>query len=182
MILLGLGAILGTPFVARSQTKVGKYVTPLMTVHADLGSAADAPTCASAAGDQMDLNPAGSAMLSLNPPVQVVRALHRPYWASNLFKVMDHHTACSILHDLDNGVRIGCSPPPPYVVASPNWPSVYQFREKVSDVIAEDLAAGRLYDPFSLSPFPVYTVSPLGAFLKRKSTKIRLIHDLSFFH
>ena len=52
----------------------------------------------------------------------------------------------------------------------------------MSEIIRDDLEAGRLYGPFSEPPFQNFIVSPLGAFTKRNSSKICLIHDLSFPH
>ena len=71
-------------------------------------------------------------------------------------------------------------PPADSQVVSCNWPSVLEHREQVSKIIQDDLAAGRLHGPFTTPPYENYVISPLGAFTKRGSQKIRLIHDLSF--
>ena len=39
---------------------------------------------------------------------------------------------------------------------------------------------GRLYGSFDVAPFQFYVISPLGAFLKRDGSKIRVIRDLSY--
>ena len=76
-------------------------------------------------------------------------------------------------------MRIG-RPPADTQIVSANWPSAMEHREQVSKIISDDLSAGRLLGPFEAPPFDNFIVSPLGAFKKRGSNKIRLIHDLSF--
>ena len=134
-------------------------------------------TSASAAGGPRASTPARSASLPPSPsPVQVLRI---EYWSHFLPLVVDKDRADSIISDIVEGVSIG-RPPAQGVIESRNWPSALEFREKVSEVIQGDLDADKLYGPFSSPPFPRYIVSPLGAFLKRDRSKIRLIHDLSF--
>jgi len=87
--------------------------------------------------------------------------------------------ASDILDKLINGVRIGRQPADRILVC-PNWPSANVYASRVNDIIHCDLASGRLYGPFTEPPFQFYISSPLGAFIKRNSDKIRLIHDLSF--
>ena len=96
-------------------------------------------------------------------------------------KVREPAEADSLLDMVVNGVPIG-RPPATSTVRSPNWPSALEFSDKVSVVIRTDLKAGRLLGPFTQSPFDNCLISPLGAFLKRDRSKVRLIHDLSFPH
>ena len=103
------------------------------------------------------------------------------YWEQMLPKVYQPAQADELLRAVMHGVAIG-RPPATTSISSPNWPSAYQFRDKVDQVITDDLALGRLYGPFDKSPFPAEIISPLGAFLKRDKVKVRLIHDLSFPH
>lgn len=55
--------------------------------------------------------------------------------------------------------------------------------DKISAVIAADVAAGKKAGPFDEPPCPNFVVSPIGAVPKKFSEKIRVIHHLSFpFH
>ena len=105
--------------------------------------------------------------------------LKREYWEKTLFKVYPVPKAQDILSKLIEGVKIGRQPPSESVVSS-NWPSASKYYDQVNEIINNDLHEGRLAGPYSTPPFPAYIVSPLGAFPKRLSTKIRVIHDLSY--
>ena len=106
--------------------------------------------------------------------------LNVEYWSCMLHTVYDSGKAEAILHDLVQGVRIGRSEAGSTII-SPNWPSAFEHRAEVTKIIQDDLARGRLYGPFRSPPYQAFIVSPMGAFLKRDSTtKIRLIHDLSY--
>ena len=113
------------------------------------------------------------------PNWELVQVLVPDFWELWLPKVRDAQDASRLLDMVHNGVSIG-RPPASKIVCSPNWPSAHEFAAKVDEVIRADLVAGKLLGPFVTPPFPAYIVSPLGAFLKRDNTKIRLIHDLSF--
>ena len=93
--------------------------------------------------------------------------------------VVSQPEADNLVRDIINGVKIGRSAATESV-ESANWPSANKLGHKVSEIIRQDLANGKLYGPFSVSPFPHHIISPLGAFLKRDGHSIRLIHDLSF--
>lgn len=58
-------------------------------------------------------------------------------------------------------------------------------RQREAEEFAEqefqaDAAAGRRAGPYKLSPFPQYRVSPVGVVTKKGSSKLRLIHHLSW--
>ena len=91
----------------------------------------------------------------------------------------DSDKAEVLFSQLVNGVRIGRAPADTQIVSC-NWPSALEHRDQVSKIIADDLGAGRLLGPFEAPPFDNYIISPLGAFTKKNSSKVRLIHDLSF--
>ena len=105
--------------------------------------------------------------------------LNVPYWAHNLPLVYEPSKAAVILEMLHQGVRIGRSAATDPCV-SPNWPSAVEHRVKVGEVIQNDLELGRLHGPFRDLPYKACIVSPLGAFLKKNSDKVRVIHDLSY--
>ena len=96
-----------------------------------------------------------------------------------LYEVYDAPQALRVLTMLADGVRVGRTRAT-QVIVSPNWPSALEHGAKVENIIAMDLGQGRLHGPFTSPPYQAYIVSPLGAFKKRDSEKIRLIHDLSF--
>ena len=108
-----------------------------------------------------------------------VQFLNINYWSQTLPKIVNTDEAELIMCLITEGVRIG-RPPASNVVVNPNWPSAREFAQQVGDIIDTDLHMGRLYGPFTDSPFVNYVISPLGAFLKRDSSKVRLIHDLSY--
>ena len=78
------------------------------------------------------------------------------------------------------GVNIGYEGPD-LQVCSKNWPSTVIHKEAVEHSIDRDVALGRKLGPFTEIPFPdSYAVSPMGAFLKKRSHKCRVVHDLSW--
>ena len=125
--------------------------------------------------------------LPAQPPLANQRSPKRPFkpalkldfWRDNLPKIYSPSRCRSVLSQLTEGVRVGRLPADS-AITSHNWPSAMKFRDQVNKIIEEDLLAGRLFGPFIKSPFNHFIVSPLGAFPKRASTKVRLIHDLSF--
>ena len=106
-------------------------------------------------------------------------ALNTAFWADSLPRVYSPDDAEALMRQILHGVRIG-RPPADSIVISHNWPSSLEFRSQVTDIISRDLEAGRLLGPFFDVPFDACIVSPLGAFPKRNSSAIRLIHDLSY--
>jgi hypothetical protein len=61
-----------------------------------------------------------------------------------------------------------------------NWPSVYSLRNDVEASIIYDVNRGRKAGPFKSQPFINFVGSPMGAFVKKRSNKVRVIHDLSW--
>ena len=64
----------------------------------------------------------------------------------------------------------------------PNWSSIREFREEVEASIIKDISLGRKSGPFLEPPCTPFVGSPMGAFRKKRSNKVRVIHDLSFPH
>ena len=77
------------------------------------------------------------------------------------------------------GVNIGYSGPRFYREFN-NWPSASTFYDHVQTDIDKDVAAGIKVGPFNQPPFLNFVGSPMGAFLRKRSNKIRTIHDLSW--
>ena len=91
----------------------------------------------------------------------------------------DREFASHIVHACRYGVDIGFEGVrTPYVCD--NWPSVHQFADAVEQNIEKDLQLGRKLGPFSSPPRDNFVGSPMGAFEKRSSSKVRTIHDLSY--
>ena len=137
-------------------------------------------TAASAAAVTPPKQPAIPPAVKQQPiELQVKPVLKIDFWTDALSKIYSPDRSHSLLSQLLNGVRIGRSEAD-RVIVSHNWPSALEHGSQVSKIISDDLAKGRLYGPFKIPPFQNYIVSPLGAFTKRNSDKVRLIHDLSY--
>jgi hypothetical protein len=61
-----------------------------------------------------------------------------------------------------------------------NLPIEPEHIDKVSAVIAKDVAELKKAGPFDRAPFPFMAVSPIGAVPKKNSAKVRVIHHLSY--
>ena len=113
-------------------------------------------------------------------PVQVSVAsqLKHEFWKENMQDCPDQNLKSQVLTGLDNGVDLGCADSHNTVVYQ-SWPSAIELYDDVSKSINEDLAYGRVVGPWTSPPVDGYTASPLGAFKRAGSDKVRVIHDLS---
>ena len=84
-----------------------------------------------------------------------------------------------LIYGIENGLSTGYQGNEFYQVVK-NWPSTYVHREKVRKFILDHAARGRLDGPYYYPPHPCFRGSALGAFLKKRSLKARVIHDLSY--
>ena len=100
-------------------------------------------------------------------------------WGFYLNNHPDQNFAKTLLNHIVSGVPIGYSGPHEYRV-SPNWPSAQQFSSHVEQVLLYDVSRGRKAGPFSQPPFTNFVGSPMGAFQRKRSGKVRVIHDLSW--
>jgi hypothetical protein len=105
--------------------------------------------------------------------------LHREAWARLLVHHPDKVFSQRLLRYLDEGVPI-LYEGPDYNRICPNWKSVVVFRESVRKTLLEDVSLGRKSGPFSAPPLLNFVSSSLGAFEKKHSGKVRVIHDLSW--
>lgn len=105
--------------------------------------------------------------------------LNRPAWAANLQFHPDQNFANTLLDYIDNGVPIGYSGKPISYVY-PNWKSCLTYSDAVKKTLVTDVALGRKSGPFKYPPCAQFVGSPMGAFQKKHSSKIRVIHDLSW--
>ena len=68
----------------------------------------------------------------------------------------------------------------PFSSVSSNHPSARDNPDILAELIAKELAMGRIAGPFSTPPLKPYVISPLGLVPKKQSGNFRVIHDLSF--
>ena len=87
--------------------------------------------------------------------------------------------ATDILSYIDNGVPILYDGPQCSRICK-NWKSTETFRDDVKKNIVKDVELGRKSGPFEHPPFRDFIGSPMGAFKKKRSAKVRVIHDLSW--
>ena len=109
----------------------------------------------------------------------VLSPLHEEAWKYYLAFHPDEQFAETLLDYIQNGVPIDYQGPNAYR-EHPNWPSTSKFAAEVQASIDSDLQKGRKAGPWPFPPFKDFVGSPLGAFQKRRSTKVRTIHDLSW--
>ena len=107
------------------------------------------------------------------------RTLSPEAFARGLVKCPDRDFVNRIVHDCTVGVRIGYKGPRE-ARSCVNWPSVDKLKTHVIASIEKDVALGRKLGPFPCPPCATYMASPLGAFQKRSSAKVRVVHDLSY--
>jgi hypothetical protein len=121
-------------------------------------------------------NPASHAA---NAVLRVSSVLNPNAWARLLSIHPDQSYATTMTRYIHQGVPI-LYDGPEFERVCPNWDSTQKFRAEVSKSIREDILLGRKSGPYDKPPCPNFIASPLGAFVKKHSSKIRIIHDLSW--
>ena len=93
----------------------------------------------------------------------------------------DHPAEClEILNGIKNGVDIEFNDINRYINRSSiNHRSALSHKQKVGEGIAKDVLSHKKLGPFNSPPYKFFSVSPLGAVVKRGSEKVRAVHDLS---
>ena len=134
--------------------------------------------------EHMCVGDAGEQSHSINvQPALSPSNIESPLSVENLKKHLVNHPdknfARKIIEYVQNGVPIGYDGPLQSRIHN-NWPSVYLFSEAVYESIQKDILKGRKLGPFSSPPLENFVGSPMGAFKKKHSSKIRVIHDLSW--
>ena len=100
------------------------------------------------------------------------------FWQQGLKRHPDKSFVNRILNHVENGVPRGYQGPDQQVI-SQNWKSAEEHYDSVCDFVQENLLLGRVDGP--VDPLPKnFRCSPLGAFQRRRSQKVRVIHDLSY--
>ena len=105
--------------------------------------------------------------------------LNYEFWEKELLHHPDRTFVENLLKQIKEGADIGYQGNQVFHI-SPNWPSAYTYRDSVRKNILLNAEKGRLEGPFDSPPHRFFRASPLGAFPKKRSEKIRVIHDLSW--
>ena len=152
-------------------TSQAKCVTTLTKRDADSLAVADATSVRSVVVDSHT----GGARPNVRPVVP-----HHPL-QRNFFDqwLNDYDDRVYVLEGIDYGVDIGYRGCQAYR-ESPNWPSIATLAQDTFSSISKDLSKGRVSGPFDEIPHPDFVASPLGAFRRKRSGKVRVIHDLSW--
>ena len=85
----------------------------------------------------------------------------------------------TVLDYIKYGVPIGYTGPHYYRVCK-NWPSTRELSDQVNETLIFDVNHGTKAGPFPVPPFHHFIGSPMGAFIRKHSSKVRVIHDLSY--
>lgn len=85
-----------------------------------------------------------------------------------------------ILEGIEFGVRVDFEGDREAGLYGPNLPIEPKDEPKVDAVIDADVRALKKAGPFDEAPFPNMAVSPIGVVPKKNSTKVRVIHHLSY--
>ena len=112
----------------------------------------------------------------INTPVQILNA---EAFRHGLQTHEDRDFAEYIVTACKEGVDIGYKGPRFYREFK-NWPSADTFSTDIQAAIDKDLASGIKVGPFPHPPYPNFVGSPMGAFQRKHSNKVRTIHDLSW--
>jgi hypothetical protein len=92
----------------------------------------------------------------------------------------DKKLVSELIHDLTEGVRIGYNGPRDKFRPSPNLPILPEHEKFIDTEIQKEVDAKRRIGPFDEPPFPNFIISPIGVVTKRLSSKLRMIHHLSW--
>lgn len=91
----------------------------------------------------------------------------------------DHDRIQRLCNSAKYGARIGFEGPENPTMCD-NWPSAFEHSSAIEQFIDSNLQRGRVEGPIERDLLPAdYKCSPLGAFTKARSNKVRIIHDLS---
>jgi hypothetical protein len=105
--------------------------------------------------------------------------LKRAQWALHMAAHPDSQFRDTLLSYIDHGAPIFYNGPEHFRICK-NWNSTLTFKAHVESTICADVAKGRKSGPFRCPPFKNFVGSPMGAFKKKRSDKVRTIHDLSW--
>ena len=116
------------------------------------------------------------------PGVPLMRArslLKLSAWKRLMARHPDVKYATTIIDYISNGAPILYDGPESNRIC-PNWNSVLDFKKDVVKTLERDVMLGRKSGPFAVPPVSNFIASPLGAFAKKRTGKVLVIHDLSW--
>lgn len=113
------------------------------------------------------------------PALSTSSPLNIKTWKAYLAYHPDGEFRSTLLDYLINGAPLGYTGPRNFRVHE-NWKSVYKLEKEVKSLIEKDIMLGRKAGPFPVPPLNNFVGSPMGAFLRKHSNKVRVIHDLSW--
>ena len=105
--------------------------------------------------------------------------LNLSFFESGLATHPNKEFVAEVLCNIENGSDIGYKGPDVGRL-SHNWPSAYQFATDVTSNVSENLSKGRVVGPWTDPPCNDFVASPLGAFARKGTGKVRVICDLSY--
>lgn len=125
---------------------------------------------------QVDALPNSQTISNITPSTP----LRWQMFASMLCSHPDQSFVTQLVSDLRFGVRVGYSGPRDKFRPSPNLPIDSAHESFVDEEMKKEVELGRRMGPFVSPPFPNLIVSPIGVVTKKLSTKLRVIHHLSW--
>ena len=108
--------------------------------------------------------------------------MHAREWAAALIQsdYPDRHAALYLVASIRSGVDIGFTGDRTLVQECNNLPTAMEYALAVDEAMVKEVQLGRRAGPFDKLPFQAYRCSPIGTVEKKRSTKRRLIHHLSW--
>jgi hypothetical protein len=103
-------------------------------------------------------------------------------WAAALIssQYVNRSAALMLVRSINTGVDIGFTGDRTMKQECQNLSSAFEHESAVDDAMAKECSLGRRVGPFDAPPFPYYRCSPIGTVEKKRSTKRRIIHHLSW--
>ena len=131
-----------------------------------------------------------AGLISDNTPISAITGMRVNIWrevmsrgGARSYRALFPEQTKAILHAIEFGAPIEFEGNRMMVRSSENHGSLAEHSAAVRAIIQADVAAGKKAGPFDsplLADGRTISVSPLGAVTKTGSTKVRVIHDLSF--
>jgi hypothetical protein len=110
-----------------------------------------------------------------------LHSLNLHAWEIGLRDHPDSKFATELINNIINGVDIGYEGEREHISSiHKNWPSAKTFLPEIVKSVKDDICKGRVFGPTLQPVLSSYVASPLGAFKKARSGKLRIIHDLSW--
>nr|VWO98972.1 Dual O-methyltransferase/FAD-dependent monooxygenase CTB3 (Cercosporin toxin biosynthesis cluster protein 3) [Includes: O-methyltransferase (EC, FAD-dependent monooxygenase (EC ] [Ganoderma boninense] len=117
---------------------------------------------------------------SVTSAPRVHTQLNRDAWAYYLRDYPDSTFVEALLQIMDYGANIGFSGDRTASQSSQNLRSAFEHSTVVAADLQLQLAKGRVHGPFPIPPFNNFRSSPLGVAARKRSSKLRVIHHLSW--